>query len=61
MRRFTKNNSEKAKIKYVYKNTPFFKVYHETIIKNKKPHKTKKPFLKQLFYFGKTPEKTLVF
>ena len=51
MRCFIKNNSEKAKIKYVYKNTPFFKVYHETIIKNKKPHKTKKPFLKQLFLF----------
>lgn len=51
MRRFIKNNSEKAKIKYVYKNTPFFKVYHGIITKNKKPHKTKKQFSKQLFLF----------
>lgn len=51
MRRFIKNNSEKAKIKYVYKNTPFFKVYHETIIKNKKQHKTKKAVFETTFLF----------
>ena len=48
---FYKKQQRKSKNKYVYKSTPFFKVYHGIITKNKKPHKTKKPFLKQLFLF----------
>jgi len=58
---FIKNNSEKTKIKYVYKNTPFLKYITKQSSKTRSRTKRKSSFQNNFFYFGKTPEKTLVF